>query len=93
MIEFVLSIYVQSLRMKLSMQNKLPNHIIFSEIPTFFEKTASQTLFIVQSVLNLFTLGAAHEYRVKKNFKHVIENLHVSNFQQLTNQIPFYYSY
>ena len=92
-IEFVLYIYIQCLRMKLSMKNKFPNHILFPEIPTFFEITANQTLIIVLSVLNLFTLGAAHEYRTRKIFKHVIEYLHVSNFQQLTNQIPCYYSY
>ena len=79
--------------MKLSMKNKFPNHILFSEIPTFLEITANQTLFIIGSVLNLFTLGAAHEYRTRKIFKHVIQYLHVSNFQRLTNQIPCYYSY
>ena len=52
--------------MKLSMKNKFSNHILFPEIPTFFEITANQTLFIVLSVLNLFTLGAAHEYRTRK---------------------------
>ena len=93
MIEFVLYIYIQCLRMKLSMKNKFPNHILFPEIPTFFEITANKTLFIVLSVLNLFTLGAAHEYRTRKIFKHVIEYLLVSNFQRLTNQIPCYYSY
>ena len=73
MIEFVLYIYIQSLRMKLSMKNKFPNHILFPAIPTFLEITANQTLFIVGSVLNLFTLGAAHEYRTRKIFKHVIQ--------------------
>ena len=79
--------------MKLSMKNKFSNHTLFPEIPTFLEITANQTLFIVGSVLNLFTLGAAHEYRTRKIFKHVIQYLHVSNVQQLTNQIPCYYSY
>ena len=50
-------------------------------------------LFIVLSVLNLFTLGAAHEYQTRKIFKHDIEYLHFSNFQLLTHQIAFYYSY
>ena len=84
MIEFVLYIQIQYRRMNLSIKNKFPNHILFPEIPT---------LFIVRSVLNLFTLGAADEYRARKIFKHVIEYLHVSNFQRLTNQISCYYSY
>ena len=46
--------------MQLSMKNKFPNLILFHEIPTFFEITAIETLFIVRSALNLFTLGAAH---------------------------------
>ena len=51
----ILSSYIQCLRMKLSMKNKFPNHILFPEIPTFFEITANQTLFIVLTVLYLFT--------------------------------------
>ena len=80
MIEFELYINIQSLRMKLLMRNKFPNHILFPEIPTFFEITASQTLIIVRFVFNLFTLGAVHKYRTRKMFKQIIEYLHVSNF-------------
>ena len=92
-IEFVLYIYIQSLRMKLSMKNKFPNRIPLSEMSTYFEITASQALFIVQSVLNLFIFGAVHEYRTRKTVKRVIENLHISIFQLLNNQIPCYYSF
>ena len=59
------------------MKNLFLHHILFPEIPTYLEITASQTLFIVQSVLNfclhwvycsvsfelLFTMGTVHEYR------------------------------
>ena len=93
MIEFVLSINIQSLRMKLSMKKKFPNHILFPELPTFFGIAASQTLCCSVSFKLLFRVGAAHEYRTRKIFKHVIENLHVSNFQRLPNQIPCYYSH
>ena len=67
------------------MKNKFPNHILFPEMPTFFEITANQTLFIVLSVLNLFTLGVAHEYRTRKIFKHVIEYFTCLKFSA-TNQ-------
>ena len=43
--------------MKLSMKNKFPNQILFPEIPTFFEITTNQTLFIVLSVLNFVYIG------------------------------------
>ena len=74
MIEFALStrIYIQPLRMKWSiMMNKFPHLILFIEIPTYFEITASQTLFIVRSVLNWF---------FKPIFKLVIGNLRIANF-------------
>ena len=33
------------------MKNKFPYHTLFSIIPTYFEMTAKQTLFIVRSLL------------------------------------------
>ena len=83
---FVLYTHIESLGMKLSMKNKPPFHILFPKIPTFFEITDIQILFIVRSVT--YVLGTAHKYRTRTIFKHDIENLHVSNFQRLTNQIP-----
>ena len=50
MIEIVLSIHIRFLRMEISIKNEFPYHILFPEIPTYFEITASQTPFLVLSV-------------------------------------------
>ena len=71
-------------------KNKFPQHILFPEIYTYFEITASKPLLIVRSVLNFVYIRLKAEF---ENIKHIVENLHVSNFQRLTNQIPCYYSY
>ena len=55
--------------MKLSMKNKFPNYILFPELPTFFGITASQTLCRSVSFELLFTVDAAHEYRIRNIFK------------------------
>ena len=62
------------------MKNKFPQYILFPEIPTSFKITASQTLFIVQSVLNPVCIGRRAQIPNSKYLKLVIENLCVLNF-------------
>ena len=72
---------------------KFPCYIRIFEIFIYIEIIASQTLFIVWSVLNLlFIYGAGGEYRTQV-LKHVIKNICVATFHRLTNQTLCYYSY
>ena len=59
MIEIVLSIHIRSLRIECSMKNKFPYHILFPEIPTYFEITANQTPFLVSGVLRGIWINAS----------------------------------
>ena len=50
--------------MKLSMENKFPNHILFPEIPKcFFEITGIQNSVYRSVCFELVSVGAAQEYR------------------------------
>ena len=46
LIEYVRFMYIETLRMEWSMNNKFPHHILFPEkLPIYFEITGSQTVY------------------------------------------------
>ena len=66
--EIICTLYIHSIsENEVINNNKFPFLILFPKMPTFFEITANQTLFIVWSVLNLFTLGAGTNTELEKN--------------------------
>ena len=90
-----LFINIQSMRMKLSMKNKFPNHILFPELPTFFENDRQSNSLSFGQFWTFVYSGRHAPMPNSKNFqgRYWEFTIRVSNFQQITNQIPCYYSY